>query len=217
MTTINHHLNAEILTGYAAGTLPEAFNLLVATHISLCDMCRAELGALESIGGAMLDTEETVAVSDNALKSVFDLIERNPKDPILTQPPTQRSAVFPSPLQDYVGGDLANVKWRNVGGGVRQSVLQTSRDASIRLLSIPGGAAMPDHGHRGTEMTLVLQGAFIDDGERFGRGDVEIADEHLEHTPVAEVGQDCICLAATDAPLKFRQWLPRIAQPFVGI
>ena len=29
---IRHHLNDALLMGYAAGTLPEAFDLVVATH-----------------------------------------------------------------------------------------------------------------------------------------------------------------------------------------
>ena len=66
-------------------------------------------------------------------------------------------------------------------------------------------------------MTMVLQGAYRDELDRFGRGDVEIADQDLTHTPVAEAGLDCICLAATDAPLRFNALLPRIAQPFLRI
>lgn len=77
--------------------------------------------------------------------------------------------------------------------------------------------AVPDHGHRGTELTLVLQGAFRDETDRFGPGDVEIATEELEHTPVAEPGLDCICLAATDAPLRFNALIPRLLQPFLKI
>ena len=76
---------------------------------------------------------------------------------------------------------------------------------------------MPDHGHRGMELTLVLQGAFRDETDRFGPGDVEIADESLDHTPVAEAGVDCICLAATDARLRFNALIPRLAQPFLRI
>jgi len=90
--------------------------------------------------------------------------------------------------------------------------LWSGPDASARLLYIPGGVAVPDHGHRGMELTLVLQGAFADSTARFARGDIEIADEALEHTPVAEAGAPCICLAATDAPLRFKTMLPRIAQ-----
>jgi putative transcriptional regulator len=89
--------------------------------------------------------------------------------------------------------------------------------ASVRLLQIPAGQAMPEHGHRGIELTLVLKGAFRDQAARFGRGDVEIADASDQHTPVAEAGEDCICLAATDAPLRFVSILPRLVQPFIGI
>jgi len=63
----------------------------------------------------------------------------------------------------------------------------------------------------------VLQGAFLDGSDRFARGDIEIADESLEHTPIADLGEDCICLAATDARLRFNKLIPRIAQPFIGM
>ena len=101
--------------------------------------------------------------------------------------------------------------------GVRQAVLPTSTEATARLLYIPAGTAVPDHGHRGLELTLVLQGAFEDEEGRFARGDIEIADADLDHMPVADVSEDCICLAVTDAPLRFKGWLPRLAQPFLGI
>jgi putative transcriptional regulator len=76
---------------------------------------------------------------------------------------------------------------------------------------------MPEHGHGGLELTLVLQGAFADGDERFQRGDVETEDATDQHVPVAEPGQTCICLAATDAPLRFTSFLPRLVQPFVRI
>jgi putative transcriptional regulator len=216
--TIQHHLSDSLLMGYAAGNLPEAFNLVVATHVSLCDECRARLHALEAVGGAMLgDNVAPVAMGAGALAETMARIKAQGAP----QPRKARDAtaddILPAPLRDYVGGGVDAVKWRNVGGGVRQAILPTSRNASARLLLIPGGIAVPDHGHRGLELTLVLQGAFADDTARFGRGDVEIAGEDLEHTPIAEPGLDCICLAATDAPLKFRGLLPRIAQPFLRI
>ena len=101
--------------------------------------------------------------------------------------------------------------------GVKQAILPTGPDATARLLYIPAGVAVPDHGHRGMELTLVLQGAFADANDRFGPGDIEIADEAMEHTPVALAGVACICLAATDAPLRFRAMLPRLAQSLLRI
>jgi putative transcriptional regulator len=77
--------------------------------------------------------------------------------------------------------------------------------------------AVPDHGHNGIELTLVLQGAFRDETGRFGVGDLEVADDTLDHTPIAERGAPCICLAATDAPLKFKSLIPRLLQPLLRI
>ncbi len=214
-TTIRHHLNDALLMAYAAGQLPEAFALVVASHVSLCDDCRARLESFEAVGGALLEETATAPMGAGSLAATMALIGRGPKDPIV--PRYRRGAVLPAPLRDYVGGDVDAVVWRPVGNGVRQAILPTARDASARLLHIPPGAAVPHHGHRGLELTLVLQGAFRDGSERFGRGDVDVASEDVQHTPVAETGEPCICLAATDAPLRFSGLLPRLAQPFFRI
>lgn len=215
--TIRHHLNDQLLMAYSAGQLPEAFNLIVAAHVSLCDECRARLGSFDAVGGAMLEDCTEKPMSAGSLEATLARIVRDAKAPIPAPRPVARAGVFPAPLRDYVGGDVEAVKWRTLGGGVRQAILRTSREASVRLLYIPGGAAVPDHGHRGTELTLVLRGAFRDETDRFARGDIEIADQSMEHTPVAEPGEDCICLAATDAPLRFKSFIPRVAQPFFRI
>ena len=50
---IKHHLSQDILMKYSSGTLCEAFSLAVATHISMCDDCRAALESFEAVGGAL--------------------------------------------------------------------------------------------------------------------------------------------------------------------
>ena len=215
--SIRHHLTDDLLMAYAAGALPEAFNLVVATHVSLCDECRARLGAHEALGGAVLEETAVAPVSVGSLSATMAAIRDRGKDPIPAPRAAAGAGLFPAPLRAYVGGDLAAVRWRAIGGGVRQAILPTSREASVRLLYIPAGQAVPDHGHGGMELTQVLQGAFHDEDDRFGPGDVEIATEDTRHTPVADTGIDCICLAATDAPLKFSGMLPRMAQPFFRI
>ena len=209
MKTIKHHLNDALLMGYAAGTLPEAFNLVVATHISVCDDCRARMHAFDAIGGEIVSACQQAPVADACLAATLALIAASGTEPAHSP---VAGGIFPKPLRDYVGGDLDAVQWKRVGGGVSQAVLKTRDAATVRLLRIPGGVAVPDHGHRGMELTLVLQGAFSDATDRFGAGDVEIADEAMVHKPVAEAGVDCICLAATDAPLRFSGLLPRMVQ-----
>ena len=53
--TIRHHLTDQLLMAYSAGQLPEAFSLVIATHVSLCDECRARLMAFDAVGGAVLE------------------------------------------------------------------------------------------------------------------------------------------------------------------
>ncbi len=211
--TIQHHLTDGLLMAYSAGTLPEAFNLTIAAHVTMCDACRARLYAFDSVGGALLSDQNCASMAPGSMQASLAAAKAGRAAP---SPPRRRS-ILPAPLISYIGGDLADIKWRPVGMGVRQAILPTDKRASARLLYIPAGSAVPDHGHRGTEMTLVLQGSFADDTARFAKGDIEIADEDLNHTPVADIGDDCICLAATDAPLRFRGLIPRIAQPFLRI
>lgn len=214
---ITHHLTDDVLMGYAAGTLPEAFNLMVATHVSLCDTCRAQVESYDAVGGEVLDQAPAndFALAPGSFAATMALIADGAPNEITT--PRRGDAVLPGPLQDYVGGGLDSVKWRSIGMGVKQAILPTSKDASARLLFIPAGTAMPNHGHHGTEMTMVLQGAFQDQVDYFSRGDVEVADSDLHHTPVADIHEDCICLAVTDAPLRFQGLLPKIVQRFARI
>jgi putative transcriptional regulator len=88
---------------------------------------------------------------------------------------------------------------------------------SARLLCIRAGKPVPTHGHRGAELTVVLSGVLIDGDEIFRRGDVEITDDTVVHQPRAGDEADCICLAVTDAPLRFMNIVSRLVQPFLRI
>lgn len=213
MTDVQHSVPDDILMGYAAGSLAKAFDLVLATHVSLSDDARARLETFEAIGGSVLEDLDAADVADDSLEQTLAKI-RGAGPARRIQP---SNGTFPVPLQDVVGGDEDAVRWRSVGGGVKQCVLHSDEDGTARLLLIPGGRAMPAHSHNGTEMTLVLKGAFRDEDGLFARGDLEVADMQTNHQPVAEPGEDCICLVATDAKLKFQGLLPRLAQPFFGI
>ena len=211
MNAITHHTPDALLAAYAAGTLAHAFAVVVASHVSLCDQCRAALEAHHSVGGIVLETSEQVELSGNLRSDILGQLDL----PAKTAPVYCRSSIFPGPVTAALKGKAP--RWKRLGMGVRQTILTADTDGSVRLLMIPPGQAVPDHSHNGLELTLVLQGSFSDETGRFGVGDLEIADEHLEHTPTADAGEVCICLAATDAPLRFRSLMPRLLQPLFRI
>ncbi len=211
MTAIIHHTPDDLLASYAAGSLPHPYAVVVAAHISLCLECRAALEAHQAVGGAVLETVGQQSVSENLKSSILAQLDA----PVTPEPTFQRSGIYPGPVVEALKGKPP--RWASLGTGVRQSILSAGRSGSVRLLYIPPGQAVPDHSHNGLELTLVLQGSFSDETGRFGVGDLEVADQTLEHTPIADEGAPCICLAATDAPLRFTSLIPRLLQPLFRI
>ncbi len=211
MTAITHHIPDPILAAYAAGNLPHAFAMVVATHVSMCDDCRSALAAHQAVGGAVLDQAEARTLSSGLRANVLAQLD----GPAKAEPIFERNGIFPGPVNAALKGQPP--KWKTLGMGVRQMILSADKASSARLLYIPAGQAVPDHSHGGLELTLVLQGSFSDETGRYGVGDVEIGDEDLDHTPVADAGPPCICLAATDAPLRFKALMPRLLQPLFRI
>jgi putative transcriptional regulator len=211
MSAINHHVPDAMLAAYAAGTLDHAFAVAVASHVSMCAQCRVALAAHQTVGGAILEDTDAVAVSTSLKDSIFAQLDA----PFAPEPVYDRNGIYPGPVIKAMQGRTP--KWKTLGMGVRQDILSADAHGSVRLLYIPPGQAVPDHSHNGVEMTLVLQGSFSDETGHFGVGDIEIADETLEHTPVADLGDACICLAATDARLRFNALMPRLLQPLFRI
>ncbi|KUP90697.1 ChrR family anti-sigma-E factor [Tritonibacter horizontis] len=211
MTAITHHIPDELLIAYAAGSLSSVFSLAVAAHVSMCDDCRAQLEAHEALGGTLLEETPSETVAEDLRARVLDGLDA----PVAAEKTYHRSGIFPAPVMAALRG--LPPKWKPLGLGVRQMILSHTAEGSARLLYIPGGQGVPDHGHNGLELTMVLQGAFRDETGRYGVGDVEVADGELEHEPVAEDGPACICLAVTDASLRFRSLVPRLLQPFFRI
>jgi len=221
--SIRHHLSDALLLDYAAGTLSEGWSLAVASHLALCPSCRRQLDAMEGAAGALL---EKIPVergeSDESWQAMKARLGDLQAIEIVDEKPPSRkptaSAVLPEPLRSYLGGDIQDLKWQALGRGAYQIRIPTDdRETQVRLLRIPAGKPVPEHTHVGRELTLVLTGSFHDGEELFARGDIEEADESLLHTPTATAGEDCICLAVTEAPLRFSSWIVRLIQPILKI
>lgn len=85
------------------------------------------------------------------------------------------------------------------------------------LLGVAPGRSLPMHTHGGNELTMILRGAYDDTLGHFAPGDMADLDCDTEHQPVTAPGVPCICVAATDAPLRFSGWLARMLQPMVRL
>ena len=156
-------------------------------------------------------------MSSAATQALLELIEHTPIEaPSAAEdgPDWDGPGPLPEPLRGVLAGDFDSIRWQPMAPGIRQAAVGTP---GARLLRIAPGTSMPMHGHTGSELTLVLRGSYCDEIGRFRSGDIADLDPAVEHQPIADTDQPCICLIASDAPLKFRGFIPRMLQPFFGL
>lgn len=214
-----HHPADDLLIAYAAGSQEEPLALVVATHLALCPRCRTEVERLEELGGVLLDEQVSEPLSAASLeRALARLDEATPEQParraVEAVPADPR---VPRPLRDYLGAGLDRLDWTSYRGLEKVELLPEAHGLRTRLMRIKSGTAMPAHTHEGSELTLVLAGGFSDEHGHFLRGDVAEADASVDHQPVADPGEDCLCLAVTDAPLRLTGSLGRLLNPFLRI
>jgi putative transcriptional regulator len=219
-----HIATDEFLLDHAVGASSPPVGLLLATHIALNPAARRRYRDFETLGGAMLDRIDPVAVAPDAFERLMARIDapRGRPDPMMAPAPAVEGtggdvAELPAPLRGHVAGGIDALPWRQVTRGVHEAALPLAGRGGERatLLRIAAGRAIPRHTHRGNEMTLVLDGDFADEGGHYGRGDLSITDPTIEHQPVAGQGRDCLCLVVTSAPIRLTGPLMRLLNPFL--
>lgn len=213
--SITHHPDGATLMSYAAATLAEPLAAVVASHIAMCPSCRMEVADLERFGAAlMLATTKRAADSPLRPKS-------RPSDALKTGPRQveQRGELLPAPLVVAYDLTMDRIPWRRLGPGVwhHRLALRQESEGDLRLLRIAAGRRMPDHGHGGSELTLMLDGSYSDVTGEYRRGDVQDVDEEVEHQPVVGTEADCVCLIASVHPARFKSLIGRITQPWTGL
>jgi putative transcriptional regulator len=212
-----HHPAEETLLRHAAGALPSAHSLVIATHLPFCPDCRAVIRLGEAIGGALLAAEPPTELTPDALtRTLARLDTQAGHGPMGEEPVTLIQGVM---LPRVLWG-LVHPKWRWLSPGISRIAVDVSGGAPRErafLLRVAPGKRLPDHGHHGWEATCVLAGNFTDSTGNYGPGDVAETDGGLMHQPVAGASEACICLIAWEGRLRMRGLLARLAQPLMGV
>lgn len=215
---IKHHPSDETLLRYAAGTLEPGPRIVVAVHVGGCTVCADRIGEFEAVGGTLLEEIEPTEMEADALDRVMALVDADGDG-------RPKAAATPGRPRADVGIRLPEVldacgigPWRWIGPGVRWSrvTLPGDVDANVMLLKVAAGRKLPEHTHVGYEYTQVLKGAFSDARGRYGPGDLDEADDDVQHQPIVDEDGECICVAAVEGQTKLRGLFGRLIQPLFG-
>ena len=218
MSMIKHHPADDVLLKYVGGHYDTAFNLVLAAHVSVCKKCQKTVDLHQGVGGQILEAESLSSMSVSADSLLDDMAVVD--EPVSEMKPGYSKSLkagIPSILNHYLPNEFDQLKWQKLSPGIKQHIVKLDGGASARLIQIAPGKAVPPHGHSGEEMTLILSGGYYDGDEAYSQGDLHLADHEAPHEPTAMEDKPCLVLAATDSPLIFQNWIPKLLQPLFKI
>ena len=202
-----------LMARYVAGRLPEPARVLVEAHLEISPRNRPLVTSLEDLAGIALDQETPLPLSqrDSRLQAIFATAPARERKSVKS-----RVSLMPEALMRFIGHDINDIPWRTKMPGYKEFNIGEIDGCEANMLWIRAGRKMPSHTHEGAELTLVLDGAFSDLNGRYGRGDIAVADDSVDHRPIAEGDQPCICFAVTDAPLRLTGSFGQMFTDFIG-
>jgi putative transcriptional regulator len=216
MTT--HHPGDDLLAAYAAGDMAEAPALLIATHLALCPACRRQVADYEALGGELMAALPGEPPAPDSLARTLARLDAQDADeaaPVGRHGSSAAKAqLLPRPLRDYMA-EAKDRSWRSIIPGLRTLSLKT-KGAKTWLMELAPGRPIPDHGHRGQEMVLVLSGGYHDGVNGYGPGDVQISGPETIHRPVADKDGPCLCLVVAEGGIRPQNLLARLYSSLFG-
>jgi len=201
-----------LMARFVAGSLPQPAHVLVQAHLALKPDNRRFVRGMEALAGRTLEDMNAVELSarNDRLATIFG------SHATVQTPPPGDDGIFPPALRDFLGFTVDDVPWRTKLPGFKEYDMGDVDGCHVSLYWIRPGRPIPTHTHDGSELTLVLDGAFTDVTGSYGRGDISVADESIEHRPLADLERPCICFAVTDAPLRFTGTLRQRLSDLIG-
>ncbi len=199
-----------LLAGYALGSLEPFMHALIESHLILSPENRDFVRAMEEAAGAEIDGMSVPsmprAARDEVLRAIYAGGWYGRPRPEKIDPDV------PEPLMRLIGRKLDDIPWRFYGPGLRKHCLREDEGVTAQLFKVNPGKALPQHTHNGLEVTLVLRGSYGDGVGAYRRGDVAVADETVDHRPVADPREGCVCFAVTEGPVRMTGAVGRLIE-----
>tara|TARA_A100001015_G_scaffold41624_1_gene45542 strand:- start:84 stop:713 length:630 start_codon:yes stop_codon:yes gene_type:complete len=182
----------ELIFDFASGALGASKSIFASTYLFLNTKASNLNSTFESLlGDSLLENKDTPVSKLKYTDCISDKMKTQKQD--LNK--------F-GPLSKIIG-PLDKIKWKQVFKGLNEFTTKIHGDDELKLIKMDPGASVPLHSHGGKEYILVLEGSFCDEYGKYSRGDIQINDQKIKHTPIASQNDGCICLTITEKDVIF--------------
>ena len=182
----------QLIFDYASGSLGFSKSVFASTYLYLNSKASNINSTFEAMLGDDLLNNDNIPVTK--LKYT-DCLKNEKND-------TNENYTDVSPISKLVG-PLNQIKWKQVYKGFKEFTPKVSDENELKLIKMDPGASVPLHSHGGQEYILVLNGSFCDEYGKYNKGDMQINDQKIKHTPIACKDEGCICLTITEKDVIF--------------
>lgn len=184
-------LKNELIFEYAAGTSSLAKSLMASTYLYLNSKEASIYKEFEKFCGEEL--MNTLEINTKKLKATSCMVERNDNEIHFKKI---------NPINHFIS-NLKDLEWKKIFNGFYEFNFKLSEKEHAKLIKMDPGTKVPLHSHNGKEYILILEGSFCDEYGNYSKGDLQVNDSKIKHTPIANNKEGCICLSITEEDLVF--------------
>ena len=224
---IKFHPTPDLIEQFVTGTLAPAESLMVSAH---CDMCKYCSGLVDRKTAELARTQFDLEQACSDYDPQFDVMLAN-----ITQQPEAETrkdvlSAFKGPQRGTTSIELdgktfelpktlhrlAEKKgnWSSLVGKLWQAPVDLGCEGVANFIYMEKGGTVPEHTHRGSELTLVINGEFSDGMNHYDSGDFIYMNGEHTHAPRSDAPEGCLVFSIVDQPLHFTSGIARLLNPF---
>lgn len=213
---INFHPHSNQLDCFVAGNLEPANALIVSAHVDMCSTCQQICRTLQELNSveALCNTSVTKPDFKQMLATITELPKIDSKNAEAL--PTHleldgKRFLLPRTLKRYV---KHTGNWSKLVGKLWQAPVDLGCMGKANFIYMEKGGKVPEHTHRGSEFTLVIDGQYSDGISHYDCGDLTLLNGEHTHQPYSDVDDGCLVFTVVDKPLYFTSGIARLLNPF---
>lgn len=220
---VQHHPSEALLMDYTMGTLSDGFAMAIDIHLESCPQCRQDLKLMREMSGQLLMGEAAASPAPTGLDDILAHLPPQEEAAIIETAPAAKpiavgSRHLPTRLSALQPDEKGQLPFKTRAPGIATVPLLKEEDGTYaRLMRIAAGKSVPHHSHNGVELTVIISGAYHDEISHYGPGDFVEHGPEIQHQPIADTEEDCICLGVTEGPLSFTKPTYRLLRPFFPV
>lgn len=226
---IKHHPKFELIQAFVNGELPASLAAGIAIHADMCAVCQQKIAQFtEQVAAVSFEEEyldlftvdDSRALENSALESNAEIDFEQMIATIVESPAVEVSVPKVEKTIEFKG-DIYNLplalnsmklsKTAHIGKLSRTRVQLNEGEIHTSLLRIEPGGGVPEHTHKGFELTVLLAGSFHDESGEYVKGDFIMLDGSHQHHPMSTNG--CLCYTVANDALHFTQGINKLLNP----